>query len=300
MESLERSIYGILAFFDLFDHPLTLSELEKFVSVSQNDILACISSSDKISHLDGFYFLKGREAIVSIRKSHFLHQEKLWRKVRRFVFLFRWVPFVKMLAVCNRLAYSAARPASDIDFFVVTKSGRLFLARAFFMFFLAIFGIRLHGGKMPGKFCLSFLVSEDAINFEPIRLRPQDVYLAYWSATLCPLFGHEIYRKFLSENLWLREFFSVGISENKDFSVSQFSFFRKILEFLFGGKIGDFFEKKLADWQMTKALKKWYALRKPAGIVISKTMLKFHEPDLRRKIQDRWEEKMKIFSEILK
>lgn len=292
--SLERFIYKTLAFFDLFDHPLTLLELGKFVPASQNDILACISSCDQFGQLDGFYFLKGREIIVLIRKKHFLHQEKLWKKIRRFLFLFRWVPFVKMLAVCNRLAYDAARPGSDIDFFVVTKPSRLFLTRTFFIFFLALFGIRLHGGKMPGKFCLSFLVTEDTMNLELIRLHPQDVYLAYWSATLCPLFGRETYRRFLSENSWVCEFFPIGISEKKDFFVSQFSLFRKILEFFFGGNIGDFFERKLADWQIARALKKWHTLRNPAGIVISKTMLKFHEPDLRREIQQKWEEKMNL------
>lgn len=299
MKSLERSIYETLAFFDLFDHPLALEELARFVLRSQKDVLFCLESSPFFGHFDGFYFLKGRENTSRIRRERFFHQQKLWKKVRRFTFLLRWVPFVEMLAVCNRLSYNAATEQSDIDFFVVTKSGRLFLARTFFMFFLALFGIRLHDGKMPGKFCLSFLVSEDAINLDIIRLRPNDIYLAYWSTTLCPIFGREMYSKFLNENIlsenaWAREYFPDGILPCSEFFVSHFSFFRKILEFFLSGGIGDFFEKKLCDWQMARALKKWHEMGEPAGIIISKNMLKFHEPDIRSEFQKKWEEKLAL------
>lgn len=266
--TLEEAVLKTLAFFDLFDRPLTVYEITQYLpgfQASDDEIFAYLSQSPLASSCEGYFCLKGREAIFSLFFSRKTVNENLWKKVWRFSFIFSFIPFLKDVSVCNRLAYEAATAKSDIDLFVVSKRNRLFLCRTFLLFFLGIFGVRLHGNKITGRFCLSFLVSKDRANVDDIALQPFDVYLFFWEKTLRPI-------------------------------VFRSSFFARVFEFLLKGKFGDFVEKRLQSWQISRALRKWRELGQPSGVVITSDMLKFHHPDMRRTYFDLWEKTISTFS----
>lgn len=292
-ESLKEAILKTFSFFDIFDRPLTLKELNRYLLYLPPDserIENYVKNSPLLHSHDGYFFFRDRFVSFYSRKKREIISEKLWKKVRRFGFLFRMVPFVKMIAVCNSLAYNNADEKSDIDLFVVTSRGRLFIARSFLMFFLSIFGIRLHGEKITGRFCLSFLVSEDAMNLENLQEKPYDIYLAYWCATLRPILGKETYAEFLNCNVWTKKFFPREIQPHEDAFLEKKSFLKSFFEKIFGGALGDRLEKKLAEWQLKRATAKWEKLRCPAGIVIRENLLKFHQNDRRAEVRRKWED----------
>lgn len=61
------------------------------------------------------------------------------RRVRLWAWIFRWIPFVEEVYLCNSLALTQADRGSDIDVFVVLRRGRMFLARAILLFVFHIF-----------------------------------------------------------------------------------------------------------------------------------------------------------------
>jgi hypothetical protein len=66
---LERAILETLAYSDVFDYPLRLDELHRYltVAVSLPELVDCLPQCEKINTRDGYYFLKGREEIIQLR-----------------------------------------------------------------------------------------------------------------------------------------------------------------------------------------------------------------------------------------
>ena len=149
---IEQSILKTLAFFDIFNYPLTTEEIWKWLyrpgaKVSLADIKAVLADSDflrdKISLIEGFYALRGREHTHLIRKQHNNLAERKFARAVRLVRLYKYLPFIKMIAVCNTLAYSNASEDSDIDFFIITNKRRIWLVRFFTIVMIFLLNILL-------------------------------------------------------------------------------------------------------------------------------------------------------------
>ena len=120
--------------------------------------------------------------------------------------ILRIIPFVKMVAICNNLSFGRVDEHSDIDIFVVAERGRLFFVRSFITFLLHISGVRRHGNKVAGRFCLSFFVDEEGTDLSKIALE-KDIYLAFWVKNLVPVIDNGFASEFMRKNDWIRGYF---------------------------------------------------------------------------------------------
>lgn len=133
-------------------------------------------------------------------KSHHIWSKKYLKKAHKWLPFFRFLPGVRAVAVCNTVALGTADKNSDIDLFIITASGKLWTARIFCTLFCQILRIRRHHKKVAGRFCLSFFVTENFLDFEKIAIEPRDPYLAFWISSLIPIFGKEVFKKILEKN----------------------------------------------------------------------------------------------------
>jgi hypothetical protein len=153
LSNLEQSILATLAYFDIFEYPLTLFEIWKNLvnvgngnSIPQScgvgfpslcDIEDALNNEElknKISRKNGFYFLKsvGAQNFVPnylTRQKRYYIADKKFKRAKKIVWLLSKIPYIKMIAVCNSLGYSNAMEDSDIDFFVITAKNRIWTAR---------------------------------------------------------------------------------------------------------------------------------------------------------------------------
>lgn len=209
--------------------------------------------------------------------------------MNRYAPVLRICPFVRMVAVCNNLALGKVDEKSDIDLFVVAKRNRLFVARTFLTLFLHLLGVRRHGKKVAGRFCLSFFVDDSFLNLSPIAIE-NDIYLAFWLKSMRPIVDEGIARRFLVENDWARRFFE----NDEEFAIDlglvriRKSLVKKFWEKLLGGVFGDFCESKLRGWQLFRAQEKAKLLPDTSGLLINEHILKFHNIDRRREYRNKW------------
>src|SRR5512141_1035817 len=115
--SLRRSLLATLAYFDLSDYPLTLTELKRYryrfpedradEKRPLADMLAALEAVGARTR-EGYWFLPGREAIVATRQRRYRLAEAKFRKARVVARFLRLLPPVRMVAVCNSLAVSNA------------------------------------------------------------------------------------------------------------------------------------------------------------------------------------------------
>lgn len=222
-------------------------------------------------------------------------ERKLWHKVEKYLPILQIVPFVKMITVCNNLAFGKVDEKSDIDIFIVAKEGRLFFVRSFVTFILHVLGVRRHGNKVAGRFCLSFFVDERGADLSRIALE-KDIYLAFWVKNLVPLFDNNFTDEFMKKNDWARTYFENDeefvLKKDKIFKMNfGFKFLQGIFHAIFRGKVGDFVENKLKNWQLRRAKEKARHIGKEGDVVLSEHILKFHNIDRRREYRGLWREK---------
>lgn len=301
-QSLQESILSTLCFFDLFDYPLTFDELRFYLlsskSFSDEELQKALKDQIFIVFRDGFYCLKGSENHINTRKVRSIIAEEYFKKLRRFLPFIRLVPFVKMVAVCNTLAIGCPTAKSDIDLFVVSSANRIFIVRTLTTVLFHLLGVRRHGKKVSGRFCLSFFVSDEKIDLSELLKGEDDVYFMYWFRTLRPLYGQETFQKFIGANKWAKKYFAAAVdsfrSTDESFWSSGrfFRFFAVIWEFILGGFLGNILETIFAQKHLKRHGKKSASLQGESSVVVNKYMLKYHNIDRRAEYRERFFEKL--------
>ena len=294
--SLKQAILATLHYFDLLDFAPTAAELADFLygwSAPVEVIEAQLAKMEDVAHAHGFYFLKGRQSLAEMRKERALLNKKLWKKVRQCGWMLSLCPFVKMVAVCNSLAYENVKPESDIDLFVVTKTGHLATARFFMKVLTQIFGVRVHHNKIAGRFCLSFFVSESAMNLEKLA-HDFDPHLAYFVATMRPVCGEETYVEFLRvNNEWISRYFKRPLKPKLEYLQRHpiVGVFSRVLESILS-IFGSVIEPFLGKHQGKKDTERKKMFPNSKGIVTNKDVFKFHENDPREEIAQDFEQRL--------
>lgn len=208
-------------------------------------------------------------------------EEKLWGKVESYVPYLRWVPFLRMVAVCNNLAFGKVDQKSDIDLFIVARRGWLFTVRILVTLILQVLGVRRHGSKVAGRFCLSFFVDDSYLDLSKIAIE-NDIYLAYWVASLKPVVDDGVSGQFWRENKWVEGYFEKGeLSRDVGRVLAQP---KNGLRFLFP----KFIESFLRNWQLKRARKKAAKASGEADLIVQEHILKFHNIDRRKYYREKW------------
>jgi|SRR3989339_55945 len=299
--NFKQAILSTFAFFDMFDYPLTKDEVEEYLyklPLDQHQIDIYLRESPQISYSDGLYCLKGREENFVKTQERKEIARKLWKKISRFRKIFDTIPFVRMIAVGNNLSYDNPTKKSDIDLIVITKPGRMFIARTLLTFWTHLFGSRRYANKIKNRFCLSFYITEDNLNMDKIALDDHDIYLAYWIKNLQPICGdYQTYIDLIDINRkYLSGFFQTPVNYQKRHyrpNNGMIKSLRIFQENLLSGKLGDKIEKHLKNWQISRMHRKLEALdKKDASIIISDQILKFHNVDRREYYRKRWAKKV--------
>lgn len=221
---LSAAILRTVVYFDLFEYPLTPFEIWKWLwskggeTATYYEIEQALQSHELTSALvrsGAFITLRGREGIIATRRCrHRLSITKLQR-ARRVVGFLSYIPWVQGVAVCNSLGYRNARATSDIDFFIITTPGALWLTRLLATMPLAMLKLRPRHGATTDGICLSFFVTRDALNLQALAKPELDPYLTYWVTMLIPLYGRgEVWSEFSQANAWVKNFLPHALALN--------------------------------------------------------------------------------------
>jgi len=307
MNRLIGRVLASLAYYDAFDVPLTSQEVFLAMPESEGprasleDVERALSEAaraGRAASADGFHFLPGREALVATRRSRYALAEGKYARVRRFLSVARFAPFLRAVFVCNTLARSYARPESDIDLFLVAAPGRIWLTRLCVTGLAALLRVRPTEEVSADRICLSFFVTEDALDLRPLAIE-DDVYLAHWLQELCPVYDEAgIVRRSFVENGWLRGVLPETRAQapsprrlvRAHLSALKHAF-EKLIDAAFGDRLEGWAKRRQLAW-MPSALKA--AAGTPASdVVLSDTVLKFHDRDRRAEIRDTYRQKMR-------
>lgn len=198
-----EAIIAVVAFFDLFDFPLTAYEIWENIDYQKsiNEIICLLKQTDTIQEYNGFYFLRGRTETIVRRRERYFFSEKKVRIARRFAYFFSLCPFVQAVALANSLGFYNLRRESDIDFFIITSPGKIWLSRLYCAGLAKILACRPTERIKQDRICLSFYISTAHLQIDDLRLAGSDPYFDYWRRHLLLLYNKNmVYEQFLEVN----------------------------------------------------------------------------------------------------
>lgn len=210
MSNKDKQILQTLSFFDVFSQPLSKFEIYEYLNFKCNlsDLEESLElMNDRICFEDGFYFLPGRELLVKERSKRYNYFKRKMKIAKKFSKIISLIPSVRAVAVSNIISSHNLRDGSDIDFFIITRSNRIWLTRFFCAGIAKILNLRPNKKTKRDKICLSFYISEDNLNLEKHLYSEDDLYFVYWIAGLEFLFDKDnLSSKLMSKNNWLRKY----------------------------------------------------------------------------------------------
>jgi hypothetical protein len=200
--ALRRAIARTVAYADLFEYPLDRAEIHRYLigkAASSGEIDAMLERDATLGTLvertgDKFH-LRGRASTIATRRAREATSAELWRVARAYGALVARLPLVRFAGVTGALAMSNAERGADIDLFVLTHPGRLWLCRLVVLAVVRVAALRGH------RLCPNFLLSTAAL-----ELRERNVFTAHEIAQMVPLRQTEWYTKFMDANRWALDF----------------------------------------------------------------------------------------------
>ena len=246
MKAIERAILKTLVYASIFSYPLRPEEICRYLVIDNpvdsevvfralkmmeadgNPVEPCRSPSGtirtrltgrfhgagRIQAEEGYYFLSGQGEIVGLRKKREKWSQEKVRKAKKVAKLLRLILTVKLVGISGGLAMNNADENDDIDLFIVTAGGRLWLTRLLVTALVELMGKRrqpfpkykIHNTKyiIQDLICLNMFVDEDHL---AIPLSERNLYTAHEVAQMKMLWDRDgMYQRFLVANSWVGDY----------------------------------------------------------------------------------------------
>jgi hypothetical protein len=298
---LKTGILKVLAYFDLFDYPVSAEEIRFLLGspVEKKELLQDLEQLVRARFLfrfGEFYSLTDDPSSTKNRLEGNQRAKPLIAKGSRIAaFLFRF-PFVRGVAISGSLSKNFAEVNADIDFFIITKANRLWIARTFLHLFKKLTYLTGH----QHWYCMNYFIDEEALLIEE-----KNTFTATELITLMPKFGAEAFVQFFQANDWASLFFpNYPVKGRESLSCpGRQGRIKKGIEFLFnnqaGNRLDNYFHRLTAKrWSIKEekhqlnmrgnrmALKTGKHFSKPNPAFFQEKLLNRY-----RKNMNQWEEK---------
>jgi hypothetical protein len=249
--SLNKDEIGVirtLLYFDIFNYPLNENEILEFHPHAQRenliiDAIQSLAEKEFIFKLNDFYSLHSSFSLAERRQVGNQIANKRLKTAKRFGSIISKFPFVRAVMLSGSISKNFMDEDSDIDYFIVTTPGKLWLTRGLLAVFKRLFLFNSHK-----FFCTNYFIDSDSLEIEE-----KNIYTAIEISTLIPVHGRNLYRQFVERNRWIKHHLPNN-GHYKDSNVrDEESSIQKITEKIFTGASGD----KLNRFFYRVAKKRW-------------------------------------------
>lgn len=197
--SLREAIFCTLSYADVFNYPLTLSELHRYligIQITPEALAAALRGMSEIPRTGDYYTLPGRASLVALRQRREEIARALWPHALRYGRRIAGLPFVRMVALSGALAVNNVEAGDDLDYLIVTVARRVWLTRLLIVQFIV-----KPAAQRDQEVCPNFLLAEHALT-----LAAHDLFHAHELVQMVPLYGLDVYEGFRDRNAWTSVF----------------------------------------------------------------------------------------------
>jgi hypothetical protein len=295
LNTAQQNILKVLAYFDVFNYPLTAVEINSFLLAPVdylhfNQQLELLITEKIIFKSGDFYSLKKDHLLVERRCKGNEFAKKQMITAAKAASILSHFPYVRALAISGSLSKNYSDEKADVDFFIITAPNRLWIARTIMHLFKKL-------SFLAGKenwFCMNYYIDESMM-----EIPEKNIFTAMEIVTMIPMYGHETFPAFYTNNQWTKDYFPGKEVINCKSLESKKGFFARSVEKIFNGKTGN----AIDNWLMNLTDKRWKRKTEAhrvnmRGITMTLNVDKhFSKPDPRNfqsKVVQQYENKLKL------
>lgn len=283
---LRQIILATIAYADVFDYPLTETELYRWlIGVVSVRIPKSFIGVEKVKRNGTtFLFLAGRSSIVKQRLERAVIADHKWARARHAAAAFCWIPTVQLVGVTGGLSVNNARIDDDIDLFFIVSKQTLWVTRLLVTVTSDILGIRRRPNEhdVENKICLNMFMTEDALE---LPIVDQDLFAAHEVLQMVPLWERGgVYKQFLRSNTWVKYFLPNAWKEQYHLARDTYR----------GSKIRNMITGILGCLEPPASMVQlWYMQKHRTTEIIGRGVLRFHPKDARVWIKEKYAKRLK-------
>jgi predicted nucleotidyltransferase len=295
VSEIKDNILATLAYFDIFNYPLTSGEIYLFLKNRYDqddykDAIKCLVGSRSVYQFGIFYTLKNDHSLIVRRRDgnkKAAEMIKIADKISNWLIHF---PYVRGIAISGSLSKNYADANSDIDLFIITAPNRLWIARTLMHAFKKLTFLL----NKQDYFCMNYYIDE-----EQLEIVEKTLYTAIEVVTLIPLQGDVQFERFYAANAWTRENLPNKIMRVSSAKSIKSGWVKSIFESLLNNRAGDFIDNMLMTvtagrWRKKTELKKLNAKGKVLALDVDKHFAKPDPRNFQNKLLRQYESKISM------
>jgi hypothetical protein len=239
---LRSSVLKVMAYFDMFSYPLAIEDVCWFLDTetSQENVrleLEALVHEGKLFRTGSFYSLQNDAGLSVRRLRGEARADELLVLANKGARLLYQFPFVRGVCISGSLSKRCADEKADIDYFIITKANRLWIARTLMHLFKKLTYLRGH----QHRYCMNYFIDEEAL-----EIKEKNIFTAVELLTLMPACGNGGLVKFFQANDWASQY----LPHYKDRAWEargkhHHSWLKRVLERSFNNRLGTRLENYL-------------------------------------------------------
>lgn len=239
LSPIESSVVRTLLYFEIFNHPLECEEIIHCLGMPVREPeriraqIRAMAEKGYIREHDGYFMIHcPPETIIRRTNGEKLARQSL-KTAKRFSSIIARFPFVRAISLSGSISKYYMDEKSDIDYFIITTPGRMWVARTLLVLFKKIF--LLNSKKY---FCVNYFITE-----ESLELVTRNIYSAMELSSIIPTYNYALYQQLMLKNKWAKEYFPNFPGRGNEWVIRQRNYLVKpILEKAFHGKAGEWLD----------------------------------------------------------
>lgn len=291
-----KRIIQTVLYYDIFNHPLREDEISYFAADSRSldevaKTVEQLISSKMLFEIDGYYSISPnfKEHINARQEGERIAKQEQHKAFSRAKFIGKF-PYVRAAYISGSMSKGVMHQDGDVDYFVVTEPGRLWIARTFLVLFKKTVLFNSHK-----YFCLNYFIDSDNLEIEE-----KNLFTATETVTLKPIYDDGVYVDFRKANNWVSEYIPDSQKQEIIYNGETKRPFAKMVESVLNNKLGD----KLDEWFMYTTLNVWKRKFKHLGSVdfdlalkTRKYVSKHHPRNFQARVLQAFDERITSFEQ---
>ena len=287
-----------ILYYSIFNYPLTKEEIFLYSKTTDKAVINFeiekLLKLNIINKQNAFYVYNNSNDIVSKRLKGNKQASLIMPKaINRAQFISKF-PYVESVSISGSLSKGYYDNDGDLDFFIITKPNRLWVARTLLILYKKIV---LRNSKK--YFCVNYFISTNHL-----EIAEKNLFTATELNTLIPVTGIEVFKSFQNKNNWSKTNFPNTLETQYKYLTNVKPYFAsKCIEKILNGSLGE----KLDDIFKNLTIKKWSSkfthLEKEQfkiALKSTKSVSKHHPKNFQKKVINAYQKKQLEFEKKFK
>ncbi len=290
------AVMSAIYYFDIFKHPLRRDEIQSLVhnnkvtDAESNSALHYLVDNGFLYEKDNFYVPEKSFVNISRRIKGNELSDKCWPKARSMSKLISKFPFIRCVMITGSLSKGFMDNTSDIDYLIITKPGRLWIARTLLIAFKKIFLLNSHK-----FFCVNYFLDQNHL-----VLNDRNLFTATELLFAKPTYNIKLFNRFIKVNSWTESYYpsfevSFTGSENENCKPAVLKILLEKSMFGKPGNLLDNFCMKLTTFFWNRKFKQMSRDQYSRDMKSAKGISKHHPNGFRDKILNEHKQRMQNF-----